>query len=529
MSRIIIYLIIAICFTGCATKRPGTHLPEEVKRYRDVVKSGDIKTYSKAALELRRFMITNDPYYPVYHFTPPESWMNDPNGPIFYRDQYHLFYQFDPQVDDGHGKWVRSRRTWGHAVSGDLVHWKDWPVAVWPDTPYDSAGVYSGNTFVDDNGDLCGLYTGNVDGHKEAYGLLLRSSDEGLTFQKKMVMDNVQRPNADSPVHWDGQVWKHEDTWYQLIGGTTGGDSAQGAAWIWSSPDLEEWTLIKNIAPSLKRGRFWELPYLIKLDDKYVLFVGAGNPYWIGEFDYTTLEFTPDDPEPRIVDNGYYYSFNVNMVDDKGPGNARRQLMHGWLTSPATITEAVPWWQSAHTIPRIISIKDNRLWQEPIPEISMLRKNHNHLSGPGIEKQIRKTEGDALEIMASFNAGATEPIGVRVRVSPDGKEFIRAYFDPATKSFGVDGSTIAQNQEEISNRKKPVPVSQKIELGKTEKIEMHLFLDRSVLEMYLNGYAITACFFSGPEALNIEIEGDPDHLQSLDIWEISSIWDQEDK
>jgi beta-fructofuranosidase len=522
-------MIMAACFTGCLQQEPAGELAGPVQHYREVVKSKDVQTYGDAVLELRRFLMAEDPNYPVYHFTPPESWMNDPNGPIWYQGNYHLFYQFDPQVEDGNGNWVRSRRTWGHAVSSDLVHWKDWPVAIWPDTPYDSAGVYSGNTFIDDNGDLCGLYTGNVAGHGETYGLLIRSEDGGHTFSKKMVMDNAQRPNAASPVHWDGQVWKHNDTWYQLIGGSTGGDSAQGAAWIWRSADLEEWTLVRNIAPSLVRGKFWELPYLIKLEEKYVLFVGSGNPYWIGEFDYTSLEFIPDDPEPRIVDKGFYYSFNVNMVDDKGPGHGPRQLMHGWLTSPPSPTEAVPWWQSCHTIPRVISIKNNRLWQEPVPEISNLRGRHWKLSAAADQQQISEIRGDALEIMVRFDPGDTGPVGLRLRVSDDGEEYVRVYYDPATKTFGVDGPTITRNQEAPGNGRKPAPVSQQIELEDGAGIGMHVFLDRSVLEMYLHGYAITACFFSSPGDVNVELEGDPRQLLSMDVWEMASMWEQQEE
>jgi sucrose-6-phosphate hydrolase SacC (GH32 family) len=505
---------------------PDADLPEAVKAYREVVNSKDIETYSEAALALRQFMMANDPHYPVYHYTPTESWMNDPNGPIYYNGKYHLFCQFDPQIDDGKGNWVRSRRTWGHAVSDNLVHWKDWPVAVWPDTPYDSAGVYSGNTIVDDNGHLCGLYTGNVAGHKETYGMLVRSKDDGRTFEKKMVMDDSQRPNERSPVHWDGQAWKHGELWYQLIGGSTGGDEPQGAAWLWSSPDLENWTLLKNIAPSLKRAEFWELPYLIELDDKYVLFVGSGNPYWIGEFDYTVMEFSTDHMEPRFVDMGRYYSFNVNMVDDKGPGNTPRQLMHGWLLTPPTITESVPWWQGAHTIPRVISIRNNRLWQEPIPEIGTLRRKHWQVSGEDAEEQLSEIEGDALELIASFSREAKDTVGLLLRVSDDGGDFVRAYFDPGSMTIGVNGPTITRNQEEIDNRRAPAAVSQQIDLEKASDISMHVFLDRSVLEMYINGYAITACFFPHPTALNIGIEGDIGQLNALDVWEMASMWNK---
>ncbi|MBT3194785.1 MAG: hypothetical protein HN341_19735, partial [Verrucomicrobia bacterium] len=92
----------------------GTQTPAEA--YRAVVKSADLENYSKAARAYRKWSIENDPYRPLYHFTGVESWINDPNGPIYHEGKYHLFYQYDPIVDG-----ERSKRCWGHAVSEDLV------------------------------------------------------------------------------------------------------------------------------------------------------------------------------------------------------------------------------------------------------------------------------------------------------------------------------------------------------------------------------------------------------------------------
>jgi len=235
---------LVFALVGCLLPASGgaAELPEEVSGFRRNVKSKDIETFSRAALALRRWMIANDPQRPVYHFTGPESWINDANGVIYHKGKYHLFYQFDPIVD---GK--RSKRCWGHAVSDDLVHWVDWPVALWPDTPFDRNGVYSGNVVIDEQGNPAALYTGNVAGHRETYGMLARSTDGFRTWQKKMVMHNRQRPNSRPPVHWDGQVWKEGDKWCQLIGGCTGGKHPKGAAYLWTSPDLEHRTPRKPI------------------------------------------------------------------------------------------------------------------------------------------------------------------------------------------------------------------------------------------------------------------------------------------
>ncbi len=484
----------------------SAELAQPIQAFRNVIKSKDRKIFGDAVLHLRRWMVANDPHYPLYHFTSPVGWFNDPH-PIYYKGKYHVFYNADFFPTKGR---AFDNICWGHVVSDDLVHWKDWPVAVWPDTEYDRWGVYSGNMFVDDNGNLCGLYTGN--GHGAIYGMLIRSTDRGLTFEKKMVMHNRQRPNANSPVHWDGFVWKEDDTWCQLIGGATEGGK-QGAAWLWKSPDLENWKLQRNIAPTIKLGNYWELPYLIELGGKHVLMVGHGNPYWIGSYNRQTMVFTPDESNPRQIDMGYYYAFNPNMVDDKGPGGEKRRILHGWVTGPKTPTKAVPSWQGANAIPRVLSLAGNRILQNPIPEIRALRDKH--YSFPDLEKKnlLRDIKSDALELKATFVPGNAKSFGIKLRVSQDGKTFTRVYFDTASRTFGADGQAIKTGLQQSYLKPK-------------ENVTMHIFLDRSIIEVYVNGNAQTARTFPDSNALGLEVfsDGGDAKLKALDIWKMKSIY-----
>ncbi len=206
---------------------------------------------------------------------------------------------------------------------------------MWPDRRYDVEGVYSGNTFIDDDGFPCALYTGNVAGHAEAHGVLARSTDGWLSWHKHKVMDNEQRPNAASPVHWD--------------------------AHLWTSPDLEEWTHRGTIAEDHDPGRrYWELPYLVPFGaegaadgERAVLMVGArNNPYWTGSYDRKARRFHPDGREPRFVDLGLYYCVNPHLVDDRGPGGAERRLLLGWVLGARSPVETVPYWIGTHSIPR---------------------------------------------------------------------------------------------------------------------------------------------------------------------------------
>ena len=499
------YMMILLgLLTTCAAAN-GAETDEtakEVAEFRRVVRSKDVKEFSRAALALRRYMIEHDPHRPIYHFTGPESWINDANGVIYHRGPYHLFYQFDPIVDG-----ERSARCWGHAVSDDLVHWEDWPIAIWPDTQYDRNGVYSGNMVIDDNGVPTALYTGNVDGHRECYGMLARSHDGMLTWEKKMVMDTPPYPGT--PVHWDGQAWKEGDTWYQLIGGTKEG---KGAALIWTSLDLESWTYQKPIYTS-EPGKFWELPYLVPLGDRYALMIGVGgNPYWIGSYDSETMTFTPDRPETRSADPGHYYAVNPNMADDRGPGGSTRRIMHGWVRNPPSPTETVPYWQGIHSIPRVLTLGDGRIIQEPIPEIQVLRGEKRSYADLGITPQssqlLAGINGDALEIIAAFLPGNARRFGLRVRVSADGETDIPVWYDPQECDFGVGD------------------IRSPSDLKSGEPVQMRVFVDRSVIEAYVNGNIITKVSYLDPDAQGVGVFAEDGNcvLESIDVWKMNSMW-----
>jgi len=496
---------LAIVAAECCAKEVGTmDIPKLVSDYRAVLKSRDITIYSTAAVELRKGIIANDPHRPIYHFTGPESWINDPNGPICYKGEYHLYYQYAPIVDGN-----KSPICWGHAVSADLMHWVDWPIVLWPDTQYDRNGVYSGNTIIDDKGMLNAFYTGNVGGHAECYGIRAWSKDGGVTWDKKMVMKD--RPTSDSPVHWDGQVWKDGSLWYQLIGGTAEG---KGAGMLWSSPDLDNWTFIKPIFVS-GPGSFFELPYLIPLDGRYVLMSGAeANPYWIGSYDNRLHTFLPDKTEPESFDFGDYYSFNPNMTDHKGIRGSVRRIVHGWVQTPATPTKDVPYWQGAHSIPRVITINDGRLDIQPIAEIEKLRGEKRSFKsvmvGEGVAVPLKDVSGSAVEILARFSPGKAKRFGINVRASADGAVSLPVWFDSATSEFGVGDKR------------------SKSDIRQGDDVTLRIFVDRSIIEVYAGGRVFTKCTFNDPAAQLIVpfAEGGDAILKNIDIWQMKSIWDK---
>ncbi len=482
----------------------------------EVIDSKDPQVYGKAARAVREIMKA-DPHRPAYHFQGPLGWMNDPNGPIYFQGEYHVFFQHNPLSGRGSHDW--NGICWGHAKSPDMVHWKDMPLAMVPDTPQDRNGVYSGNTVIDDRGIPTALYTGNVQGHKEAYTMMAASTDGMVTWKKRVVIDKPPYPGT--PVNWDSQVWKDGESWYLLSGGAHEG---AGTAVLWSSPNLIDWTYCSRIYETNRYGHFWELPYLIPLGDRHLLIIGVWpSRYWIGTYDKQMFTFTPDKQEAEILDySTWYYSPNPHLFDDKGPDGSRRRIMMGWVLGGSP-SKNVPYWEGLHSIPRVMTLEKGRLIQTPIPELEVLRDRHWQLRDqaitsptPGLLSEIK---GDVLEIMATFDRKETtaQRFGVHLRMSDDGKEKTTIYYEPASDTFGIDGDF---------SRRGGSPDKAPAGLAQDEPITMRIFLDRSVLEVYVNGRPITERLYPNPDSRSLDVfaEGGHVRLESIDVWQMKSSW-----
>jgi beta-fructofuranosidase len=185
--------------------------------------------------------------------------------------------------------------------------------------------------------------------------------------------------------------------------------------------------------------------------------------------------------------------------------------MHGWIRMkrPPMVPNA-PYWEQAHSIPRVINVRDGkRLWQEPIPELKVLRGRHVHLQKPK-QKNLDTIKGDALEVSASVRLGTGGRLIIGVRASDDGKSYTPVYLDAAKGTFGIGDR------------------SQSIDLPTDDVITLRVFIDRCIIEVYVNGYAMT--FVSYPsqdhQGLRIIEKSPAVNIQSMDIWEMKSMWDK---
>jgi len=287
--------------------------------------------------------------------------MNDPNGLLYYKGEYHLFYQHNPKEN------IWGNMSWGHAVSSDLYSWEELPVAI-PCT--DDVGIFSGSAVIDyentsgfgskENPAMVAIYTEHKNDKSSQTQCLAFSLDQGRTFTKyegNPVLD-LQTPDFRDPkVQWvDGQ-------WLMTIALP---DLHQIS--FYSSPNLKEWTHLSNFGPAAETGGCWECPDLFKLGNKWVLIVslnpggyqiGSGTQYFIGE--WNGKEFIADDIETRWLDYGRDNYAGVTFND--APDGKR--IFLGWMSN-WDYAGKVPTdpWRSAMTLPRELSLEGDRLVQK---------------------------------------------------------------------------------------------------------------------------------------------------------------------
>jgi len=472
----------------------------------------------------------SDPQRPRYHFLPAANWLNDPNGLIHWKGQYHMFYQYNPN-GPFHGT-----IHWGHAVSADLVHWADLPIALAP-TPGspDAEGCYSGCA-VDHDGVPTFLYSGHNRANPGAFQLpCLATGDAELLTLTKFDGNPViaaPPPDLDLVAFRDHSVWKAPDAWYMLVG--AGIKRVGGTALLYRSENLREWEYLHplctgdlNSSDPLWTGSMWECPDLFPLGDKHILAVSVWDEhelyypiYFVG--DYADQLFSAR--SPRLLDFGRSFYAPQTMRDAQG-----RRLMWGWLREErAAEAQRAAGWSGVMSLPRLLTMRpDGELGIDPVPELAALRGKHTRLGDidlrPTSSNVLGDIRGDTLEILAECELGDAAEFGVKVRCSPDGAEETRIIYDRAEQRLLVD-----RRRSSASDLVQRDVQGGRLELARDEPLKLRIFLDRSVVEVYANGRACmtSRIYPSRADSLGVDVfaQRGSVRLTALDIWELGSIW-----
>ena len=247
------------------------------------------------------------------------------------------------------------------------------------------------------------------------------------------------------------------------------------------------------------------------------------NPslYWVGRLDRQKFKFIPDHPEGLPIDySAPNHCFNPLTVDAKGLGGSPRRIIMAMIPAVNGGGNGLLPWDGVHALPRSLEFDGRHLRQEPLPEFESLRGEHesqqNITIKPDTTGHIR-TRGDAVEINAEFEPGDAKRFGLKVRMSDDGARFVRVWFDTATGDYGVDGQVLHKG-------------SGPSYLAKGQPVRMRVFVDKQVVEAFVNGQTCTTVVRakdtkpSQPalsDGLDLFSEGGTARCTKLDVWKMN--------
>lgn len=475
---------------------------------------------------------------PAYHFTAPANWLNDPNGLVKVDDEYHLFYQYNPSQPF----WGFIH--WGHAVSTDLVHWTDLPVALAPDAVLGMP--FSGSAVVDNRrtSSLCPLTAAScvvlVFTHAGAAQVqsVAVSDDRARLF--RLHPSNPVLPNPGVTDFRDPKVFFYEpmQQWIMVL---AAGDRIS----FYGSNDLTAWQHLSDCIPSNPLPGVLEVPDLFELPvvnepgaTRWVLkydtnpggqYGGSGAHYLLGQFD--GRRFRADaGTVPRWVDYGadfYAATSFANM-----PADDDRRIWVGWMNNwaYASVLPTGPW-RGALTIPREVEVARDtdgtyHLVQRPARELTALRSGaaiteleNQPLTGRNLN--LSAVRGDAMEISLAIEPGTTGEVAILLRQSAN--QYTKIGYDQDRQVLFVDrslsGNTLLRDTLPARHEAplKPDP---------TGAVTLTIFLDRSSVEVFGNDgrVVITDIILSSEDGGGVQVEsnGGVAQLRSLHIWPLRS-------
>ncbi len=491
---------------------------------------------------------SGDRYRPFYHFSPPENGLNDPNGLCYWQGNWHLFYQAFPNEGRVH---------WGHAISQDLIHWQDLPYAIYPDTEENS---FSGTCFVEEDR-VVAAYSG----HQGEAGLMVAVADDPLllnweTVTGKAVIPNVDYDELGRPYQvYDPCIWKDGDFYYVLCGGWADGinplaephahnkvgcenpSPGRMVDHLFRSPDLESWVYMGQF---MERDLFGfsgddgSCPYFWPIGDRHILLTFShvhSAMYMVGDYDRDRQRF--------IARRGGYLN-----TGRQGGGSIHAPSAYpdgqGGVYCIYNVTEGRPQegWAQVMSLPRRYTLgAGDRLLIAPAGDVESLRRDAVELSDIELpanrEIVVDEARGSAQEILATIDTREARYIRLNVLRADDKSEFTAIGFhreagkDFANRSWSVRDSIVTidptfsttSGEGEINE-----PQSCSVHCAEGELLELRIFVDRSIVEVFVNGRSacLTRVYPESPESVGFSIEarGSSAVCRRLQAWSMERVF-----
>ena len=461
---------------------------------------------------------------PKYHLIPAANWTNETHGLIYHKGKYHIFNQKN-------GSSIILRHiNWGHFSSRDLLHWVEEKPALKPDCEYDKNGIWSGCAVIDDTGIPRLFYTSG--GDKMGVGMASPKDDSLIGWEKSELNPIIkEKPEQYSRTDMrDQYVWKDGDIWYMIIGfGLEGEGQPRGTLLLYKSKNLNDWSFVDLLFegnPSFdESGIFWEMPVFKKMGDKYVLLVNrvphngipARTQYWVGDF--KDEKFVPDFMMPKNLEV-------INRLLSPSVAETPDGKVVAIAIIPDEIREKANYeqgWAHLYSMPRVWNLKDGKICQSPHPVMEELRSSHQMFSKQKLSKNdtlIISNEGHQMEIQATFYPEDTKQFGFILCKNPDNSEYSRIYYDVESRELVIDQThSSLRNSIPLKIRKDAY------NLDLTKPVKIHLFVDGSVVEGFINGEdAFTTRIFPLNEKsaqVGLFSDGNSSEVE-VDIWKLDS-------
>jgi beta-fructofuranosidase len=469
--------------------------------------TNDMMARAMSALAAAAPRAQSDPARPIFHITAPAQWMNDPNGPIYHNGVYHVFYQLHP-FSDGDGP-----KFWGHVRSRDLVKWEALPIALWPSTEMGEAGVWSGCCAMNGQGEPMIFYTSIAAGqspqtHAEQW---VATGDKDLIAWRK----DPANPVLSESLHGSRKIYDWRDPFifrdrqrtFLVAGGNLNqAQGGQAVVNIYESqdPGLLQWRYrgVLFTIPDAE-ARTAECPNFFKLGDQWVLLVSPYGKvqYYLGDFDAQTCRFQAR--ARGLLDCGpNFYAPNTMQLPEGG------RIVWGWVNG----FPGGHGWNGCLSLPRVLSLSsDGQLRQSPAPQLRKLRGGavvwrNTALGGDGAAFRLPRV--NTLEIRAAILLKTSPGVVVSLKNAA-------ASSSPVVMLFHGSEFKMGNTQARF-----PLPAS-------AGKLDLRLFLDRSVLEVFVNNDLCATTIISPLDAdttLRISSPDGSAQAKRIEAWPMKTIW-----
>lgn len=482
----------------------------------------DKQSYSEEIEVGENFTEDELKYRPLFHFTPKNNWMNDPNGMFYLNGKYHLYFQHYP--DDN----VWGPMHWGHAISEDLINFEEQPIALYPD---EIGLIFSGSAVVDYNNTsgfskdgkvpVVAIYTyHNMEGEKrgdidfQTQGIAY-SLDEGMTWTKYSENPVIKNPGIkdfrDPKVFWDN----HNSKWIMSL-------AAGNKIMIYSSANLKEWKFESEFGEDNgDHGGVWECPDLfpVKVKDseeyKWALLVsinpsgpngGSATQYFIGDFD--GHEFTIDDKFSKQLDenksvwldygrDNYAGVTWSNISDTDG-----RKLFIGWMSNWDYARDVPTYkWRSTMTVPRELNLikKNNEyiLKSIPVKELNDFKSKtieKDSIEPEELSKVIETAEIDFNKLNLEFNFKNLKENKYQIIFNNGNGDSLIIGLNNSSKTIYLDRTKSGK----VDFSEKFAPNISKVKLSDMiNDAKFQILLDKTSVELFVNDGEIvmTELFF----------------------------------